>query len=199
MLSFDHIAIATTDLAQGTAQIANALGVPLQPGGKHVHFGTHNTLLGLGDIYLEVIAKDPDAAAINRPTWFGLDHFQGQARPANWICRTDNFSTAPPEVGPPVALSRDDIRWELTVPADGGLPWDGAYPSLLKWAPGITSPAAALPDRGCRLITWTVIHPQAEAIAPMVPINDTRVRFETGPAPAFRAVLDTPNGPVTLA
>jgi hypothetical protein len=198
MLQFDHIAIATSDLATGTAEIAKALGVPLQPGGKHAHYGTHNTLLGLGDIYLEVIAKDPDAPVKTYPTWFNLDHFSGPTRPANWICRTPDFAQAPPEVGPAVQLQRDSIRWELTVPDDGGLPFDGAYPSLLRWAPGITPPAQSLPDRDCRLTSWNISHPDAENIAAMVTITDPRVSFETGPA-SFRAVIDTPTGPVTLA
>jgi hypothetical protein len=197
MLTLDHIAIGTTDLATGTRDIATALGVPLQKGGKHAHYGTHNTLLNLGDIYLEVIAKDPSALP-KRPTWFNLDHFTGPTRPANWICRTDDFSEALPETGPPVQLSRDDIRWELTVPDDGSLPFDGAYPSLLKWGDGITSPARALPDQGCRLITWTIIHPDAESIAQQVPLSDPRIHFQIGQSPAFRALLHTPNGPVVL-
>ena len=36
--------------------------------------GTHNRVLGMaGGMYLEVIAIDPDAAAPERPRWFGLD------------------------------------------------------------------------------------------------------------------------------
>ena len=35
---------------------------PLESGGRHPHMGTHNRLLSLGpDLYLEVIAVDPDA------------------------------------------------------------------------------------------------------------------------------------------
>lgn len=195
MLTFDHIAVATADLAKGTAEIAKALGVPLEPGGKHAHFGTHNTLLNLGDIYLEVIAKDPNATT-ERPTWFGLDHFTGPTRPANWICRTDDFSAAPSAVGKPVALSRGDLRWELTVPEDGSLPWNGAYPSLLKWAKGTVPPAQSLPDRGCRLRRWTILHPDADSID--VPIDDPRIYFETSTAPGFRAEIETPSGLVTL-
>ncbi|SEW24060.1 Glyoxalase-like domain-containing protein [Cognatiyoonia koreensis] len=198
MLTFDHIAVATTDLAEGTAVIAEKLGVALQPGGKHAHFGTHNTLLNLGDIYLEVIAKDPDAPATGRLTWFGLDDFTGAPRPANWICRTPDFTGIPPEVGKPVALQRDNLNWELTVPDDGTLPFQGAYPSLLRWADGTVMPSASLPDRGCRLVSWTVVHPDAAAIGPTVPLSDDRVQFETGPTPAFRAVIQTPTGKVTL-
>ena len=197
MLILDHIAIAATDLAKGTADVEAALGVSLQTGGKHALFGTHNMLLNLGDIYLEVIAKDPDAPATGRPTWFNLDHFDGPTRPANWICRTDRFDKASAATGSPIKLTRDALSWELTVPDDGSLPFEGAYPSLLKWGVGITPPSESLPDQGCRLLSWTVFHPDASQIAPMVALDDARVIFEIG-APGFKAVIATPSGSVTL-
>ncbi|MFT5968132.1 MAG: hypothetical protein ACI9ND_002050, partial [Yoonia sp.] len=101
---FDHIAIGCTTLADGVAWVEDQLGVSLLPGGKHAHFGTHNRLLGLGDLYLEVIAKDPDAALTDRPTWFDLDNFSGPPRLANWICRSDDVGKDQAITGPPVSL-----------------------------------------------------------------------------------------------
>ena len=43
------------------ADICALLGVPMAGGGKHPLMGTHNRLIGLGDLYLEVISIDPDA------------------------------------------------------------------------------------------------------------------------------------------
>lgn len=192
MLEFDHIAIACTDLAAGTAEVAAALGVPLEPGGTHARYGTHNTLLGMGDLYLEVIAIDPGAAR-TRPTWFALDHFSGPARPANWICRSDDLEGARDVVGPAQAMTRGDLSWQITVPDDGGLPLDGAYPTLLAWAPGTLHPAARLPDRGVRLTQWQVCHPQADTLRNMIQIDDPRVVFKSGPK-GFRATFETPLG-----
>lgn len=201
MLALDHIAIATTDLVAGTAEIERALGVPLEPGGRHERYGTHNTLLGLGSLYLEVIAADPGASP-GRPRWFGLDDFKGDTRPANWICRTDDLDAAlaeaPEGVGEKQHLTRGDLAWDITVPADGSLPMAGGWPTMIQWGPGIASPAAGLPDRGCRLTGWEVLHPDAEWLRANVPLNDARVAFVPSETIGFRATISTPSGPVVL-
>lgn len=202
MLTFDHIAIACTDLAGTSSVLSSLLGAPLQPGGRHDRYGTHNTLLGLGDLYLEVIAIDPAAPVTGRPTWFDLDHFSGPPRPANWICRTDDLSAAmaaaPVDVGPAVPLTRGDLSWQITVPEDGSLPLSGAMPTLIQWAPGTRHPTARLPDSPCRLTRWEVSHPQATMLRDRLGLTDPRVMFTIG-APGFRATIATPNGDRVLA
>ncbi len=201
MLTLDHFAVACTDLAAAAADLSARLGVPLQPGGRHDRYGTHNRLLGLGDVYLELIALDPDAAPTGRPAWFGLDHFAGPARPANWICRTDDLvraiAAAPTDPGPAVPLTRGDLNWRITVPDDGSLPLNGAMPTLIQWGCGIATPATRLPDSGCRLIRWQVSHPQATLVRDGLALNDPRIVFVTGDI-GFRATIDTPAGPVDL-
>lgn len=192
-LQFDHIAIGCTDLAEGTAWVEEQLGVALRPGGKHVQFGTYNTLLGMGDLYLEVIAKDPDAPAIDRPTWFDLDNFVGSPRLANWICRSDDIEKEQAITGPALSLTRDDLRWQLTVPENGSMPFDGGYPTLLKWGEGIVPPSQSLPDSGCRLTSWQVWHPKANWLRSNVDLKCDIVSFHEGPQ-GFKATFDTPNG-----
>ena len=79
-LQFDHLVVPCARLAEGVAHVEAMLGVKMAPGGKHAVMGTHNALLGLGAIYLEVIAADPDAPAPGRPRWFNLDEFRGPPR-----------------------------------------------------------------------------------------------------------------------
>ena len=201
MLTLDHIAIGAADLETGVAWAEARLGLPLRPGGRHARFGTHNRLLGLGDIYIEVIAPDPDAAAPEGPRWFGLDRWEGPPRLCNWLCRTDDMDAAraalPADPGPALALSRGDLSWEITVPTDGSLPLDGACPTLLRWAPGALHPAARLPDDGCRLVSLTITHPNAARISAALPLDDPRVRFAAGPL-SLSARIATPRGEVTL-
>jgi hypothetical protein len=203
MLAFDHIAISALDLAEGVAAVEDALGVALAGGGQHPHMATHNRLLGLGDLYLEVIAADPSAPRPAWPRWFDLDNFSGAPRLTNWIARSENLSTdltlAPTGTGIPVDLQRGDYRWTMAVPADGKLPFDGCFPALIQWH-GPLHPALALPESGVRLTRLEIAHPEATALqATLNPMfTDPRVVITQGPAKAMRARFDTPHGPRVL-
>ncbi len=203
MLKLDHLAVACTSLAEGTAWVEQQLGVRLQPGGQHARYGTHNMLLGLADgLYLEVIAKDPEATPQAGHAWFGLDEFAGPPRMANWICRTDDLTAAlakaPASAGTPRALTRGDLEWQITVPDDGSLPYQGAYPTLIAWAEGTHHPADRLPASGCRLLRFEVSNPDADALVQMMALADPRVQMTTGPF-GLRATFETPGGIRTLS
>lgn len=194
MLILDHLAVGCTTLAEGVAWVEGALGLPLGAGGQHAHYGTHNRLLGLApDLYLEVIAKDPQAAATGRPTWFGLDAFEGPPRLSNWLCRTDDLEAYQAVAGPAVPLSRGALRWETTVPDDGSLPMGGGFPSLLRWGEGVVPPGLSLPNSGCRLRRLTVRHPQAKWLHAHVPVAGDLMIFEEG-AFSLHAEIATPHG-----
>jgi len=202
MLILDHLALSCETLEEGQRSVEDVLGVPLQTGGQHTHFGTHNMLLGLGpDLYFEVIAKNPDAADTGRPTWFGLDEFKGPPRLGNWICASSDYAQslqdAPEGIGEPVSLARDTITWQLTVPEDGSLPFGGAFPSLIRWGDGVIPPPKLLPDQGVRLRRWEVHHPNAEEIAELVNLTDDRVVWVRGPQ-GFMAEFETPSGTRSL-
>lgn len=203
MLTFDHIAISSNSLEAGVEAVEAALGVALAGGGEHPHMGTHNRLLGLGDLYLEVIAINPTAPAPKWPRWFDLDNFVGQPRLTNWIARSeslsDDLALAPPGTGIPVDLQRGDYRWSMAVPADGKLPFDGGFPALIQWH-GPLHPARTLPESGLRLRVLEIAHPQAKALkAALAPlIADPRVQIMEGPAKAMRATFTTPHGPRVL-
>lgn len=196
MLRLDHLAVSATTLDEGVAAVEAALGLPLQPGGKHPHMATHNRLLELGDVYLEVIAADPEAPAPSWPRWFDLDHFQGRPRVTNWICNCDDLDAevalAPEGVGAPVDLQRGDLRWRMAVPGDGKLPIDGCFPALIQWLG--PHPVERLPDQGARLRRLEIAHPQASALRPFVKLQDSRVIFVPGPEKAIRAEIETPAG-----
>lgn len=199
MLALDHIAISAASLDDGAAWVEMALGVPLAGGGKHPHMGTHNRLLSLGDLYLEVIAIDPQAEKPAHPRWFDLDHFQGAPRLTNWICRTDDLdaalAAAPPGTGTATDLQRGDYRWRFAVPASGRLPFDDGFPALIQWQ-GDLHPARTLRDHGIRLLGLDISHPQADALGLALKgqLSDPRVRVHLGPYRSFRATFQTPHG-----
>ncbi|OYW58048.1 MAG: hypothetical protein B7Z31_08625 [Rhodobacterales bacterium 12-65-15] len=92
MLRIDHLAVVAGRLGDGVALVEQALGVTMAGGGKHALMATHNRLLGLGDLYLEVIAPDPNAPAPDRPRWFDMDRFTGPPRLTHWIAATDDLA-----------------------------------------------------------------------------------------------------------
>lgn len=199
MLRLDHLAVVAGRLEDGVAAVENLLGVRMAGGGKHPLMGTHNRLLGIGDLYLEVIAIDPDAPAPNRPRWFGMDRFSGPPRLANWVAGCDDLQAevalGPVGIGKPLALQRGDYRWQMAVPEDGELPFEGAFPALIQWE-GALHPAQALPETGLRLERLEIAHPRAGALRAALAgrFEDTRLVILDAPVVALRATIDTPNG-----
>jgi len=197
-LTLDHLAVGAETLADGVAWVEDRLSARMGQGGKHAYYGTHNRLLGLAPgLYLEVIAKDPDAPATGRPAWFGLDTLSGPPRLANWLCTTEDLETFAQITGPAVPLSRDGLTWETTVPDDGSLPMQAGFPSLLRWGPGVTPPSQSLLPSGCTLKRLTVRHPRAGWLRETLPLSTDLVTFETG-KPALHADIETPTGLRTL-
>lgn len=209
LLQFDHLAIGAEDLEAGAQTVADALGVPLEPGGVHPAMGTHNRLLSLGPgEYLEVISIDPAAPPPPQPRWFALDDFVGPARPRAWIARSTDgleglnraLAVVPPGVGRPMDFARGDLRWSMAVPESGWLPFGGLFPALIGWQ-GAAHPADRLPDRGIRLRRLVIAHPEAGALrAALAPlIDDARIVITLGGEPAMAAEFDTPQGTRILA
>ncbi|MCU0800712.1 MAG: VOC family protein [Rhodobacteraceae bacterium] len=200
MLRLDHLAVSCARLDDGVAALQDRLGVPFSAGGQHAHMGTHNRLLSLGDLYLEVIAIDPAAPPPAWPRWFDLDNFSGPPRLTNWVAACDDLpaalAMAPPGAGAPVALARGDFRWQMAVPDDGKLPFDGAFPALIQWQ-GTAHPAPRLPDVGLRLHRLKLTHPQAAALQQALAraqMHDPRLIVETGPRVHLQASIATPAG-----
>ena len=203
-MKLDHLAVSASTLAEGVDWVEAALGVALAGGGQHLVFATHNRLLGLGDLYLEVIAIDPSLPAPARPRWFDLDRFQGRPRLTNWILRsedlTSDLAAFPAAVGTPVALSRGDFHWSMAVPEDGRLPYENACPALIQWS-GHLHPTQRLPDAGVRLERLEIVHPDADALQAALAgrFADPRVGIAPGPDKAMRATFRTPHGMRVLA
>ncbi len=199
-MELDHLAVTCTSLEEGAAWVEERLGVPLDPGGRHDRFGTHNRLLSLGPgLYLEVIAPEPGTSP-EVPRWFGLESAGGPTL-GNWIVRVPDLpaalAEAPPEAGEMLPLSRGDLSWTVAVPPDGSLPWGGAYPTLIQWRG--PHPADRLPDKGVRLRGLEVGHQRAPRLKGLLAgLADPRISVITTDAPTLRARFATPRGEVTL-
>lgn len=195
-LRLDHLAVSAATLAEGGEAVESALGLPLAAGGQHGHMGTHNRLLNLGDLYLEVIAIDPGAVKPAWPRWFDLDNFSGPPRLTNWVCACDDLEAAlreaPDGTGVPTQLSRGDLRWRMAIPATGKLPFGEGYPALIEWQGA--HPAPRLPDRGARLKMLEIVNPDAEILRKSLRLSDPKVVIVQGPIASLRAEIMTPHG-----
>jgi catechol 2,3-dioxygenase-like lactoylglutathione lyase family enzyme len=209
-LTFDHLVVATRRLAEGVAWVEDLLGVRVPPGGKHEFMGTHNHVLRLGEgAYLEVIAVDPDAKSPARPRWFALDEPALNVRVADrprlihWVVRTNDIEKACGEVSvaqyPIVAARRGALHWKITIPDDGALPMDGAFPTLIEWPEG-PHVSSRMEEMGCSLERLTVSHPRASEISKLLAphFDDARIGFVVKDSVALQAVLSTPRGIVKL-
>jgi Glyoxalase-like domain len=198
----DHITVVAPTLEAGSVYVKAALGIAPDAGRKHPHMGTHNLLLALGStMYLEVISRDPDAAPVPRPRWFGLDHVASSANPrlAAWVANTDDIAHAvAPELGSVETMRRESHTWRMTVRADGGLPFEGAAPLLIQRASN-GHPAGALRQSGLSLTRLRIRHPIPEQVLGLL------ARMELASQPpvvvtwsdrcSLVAEIDTPFGP----
>lgn len=205
-IALDHLIVAARSLEEGVSYVEAVLDVRLSPGGKHVKMGTHNRLLSLGDdVYLEVIAIDPDADQPPHRRWFNLDAFSGPPRLTHWACRTDDLDaaldSAPTGSGTPVPLKRGELKWQMAVPEFGRLPFDDAMPALLEWYSDV-QPPQVLDDVGFRLSHLEVFHPDADELTTSFPaISNLQdlVSIKKGPEKRLVATIATPSGERVLA
>ncbi len=167
--------------------------------------GTHNCLLRLGDaLYLEVISINPYAKDPERPRWFRLDRKRANSAPrlAAWVIRTNDIRAAaaasPVPLGSIEQMSRGPLRWQITIRANGGLPFDGIIPSLIEWN-AQNHPAANLENVGCSLVGLEGFHPETRKIAGMLESIGFSGPFTAFPisskeSPYLVAHIRTPDG-----
>ncbi|WP_020397161.1 VOC family protein [Thiolinea disciformis] len=138
MVQLDHLIITTPSLVLGAQYIQEKLGITPQIGGEHSLMGTHNLLVRLGaDLFLEVIAPNPQAPTPKRSRWFGLDRLspKDQAQLRTWVVRTttihQTLAQASEDLGQVITVSRAHIQWLMAIPDDGSLALDGVAPALI--------------------------------------------------------------------
>lgn len=166
MLSIDHFVVGALDLERGTAWMADRIGQMPSGGGKHPQMGTHNKLWRLGQCYMEVIAIDPEAEKPDHPRWFGLDELPVQDRLfeqphlLTWVVRSktlrEDMARSPHNPGEMMQLKRDNLHWQISVPADGIPLKNGAFPSFIDWPEEVRTPVQSIPDSGLRVEKFTI-------------------------------------------
>lgn len=211
MLKLDHLTVIAPTLSEGVAHVQACLDLDVPFGTRHLYMGTHNHRLQLGrNVYLEIVALDPEGAAPPRARWFGLDDqkkvredWDNGRRLRGWVASSKSFDLVASGdrqiFGDEVALPFDAPEFAFTIPADGSLPLNGAAPSLIDHRDDPTS-MAHIPDLGAELVSFTLEHSEPEmvnALYERLSIDRPPLVIH-GPQLKYRASVATPSGPREL-
>ena len=205
----DHIVIGAANLISGTNIIETKLSTKFSPGGEHQVMGTHNKLLKLqSDIYLEVIATNPNADKPSHKKWFSLDEAETKEKIKNspkvlcWVLEVDNIEDTvkrcgynPGEI---LQLSRDELTWKVTVPSNGKLVENGVLPVLIEW-PSDQHPSKKLINSKVTINKLSLFHPETYKINKTLSnlIESDLIHVSKG-FPKIELTLTTQNGKVLI-
>jgi hypothetical protein len=203
----DHIVFATPDLEATSAEVGKNWGVAPTEGGRHTGRGTRNTLLGLGGgAYLEIIGPDREAPAPEGSRPFGIDRLAAP-RLVTWAAgtkeierRSERSRAAGFDPGMVLPMSRatpggNVLNWKLTMRED--FAGDGLVPFLIDWGEAPHPSTTSAP--GCRLVSLTAEHPNAEGIRRMLKALEVDLEVKDGPYPRLVARIATPKGEQVLS
>ena len=205
----DHLVIGAGSLAQGVAYVRERLGVDMPFGGVHKKMGTHNHLMQLGnDIFLEILAINPDMEPPPRPRWFSLDDAfirqQIKVKPTllTWVVNTQNIKgllrQAGFSMGTTECVTRGNLSWYFGLPEDGRLLAGGMLPYAIEWQTE-PHPSANMADLGCRFHRLEIHHPYPQWLESMltsIGASDlvTIKTLAKNDTPYMIAHIDTPDG-----
>jgi hypothetical protein len=214
MIEFDHIAIGAGTLQAGVDWLQSETNINIPVGGEHPKMGTHNHVMSTGDdVYIEVIANNPNAPQPERPRWFGMDDPRVELslykapRVFAWVCRTNNVTRMlnllkdlgnETDLGTATDMQRGDLHWKIALRKDGLVPLWGSAPLLIEWPNG-PHPSQNMADLGMRFASLNIETPHSSALSSllwMLDFNDNRVTIaQSGEQlTTMTAAYDLPDG-----
>jgi hypothetical protein len=202
----DHLVYATPELNRGVEELERLLGVRATPGGQHPGLGTRNALIALGpNVYIEIIAPDPDQPAPSAPRRFGIDELK-QSRLVTWAAkgtdleqlRADAVRNGIPlgEVAPGRRRRPDGVELAWRSTSYGTPVADGIVPFFIDW--GQSAHPAQSAAKGATLVALRAEHPNAPSVQGMLQRLGLPLTVTPGARPALIAIIDSPRGRVEL-
>ena len=206
MDGLDHLVLAVPDLDAACEWFLNLTGIHPVYGGRHLDFGTHNALVGLGErCYLELIATDP-AAHITVPRWMAVDSVE-QPMLTRWALASTQLSEKAAvleqyeiglgelRTGSRTLPSGRVLTWMLSLPK--ATPLVEVAPFLIDWSNSEAHAADALKTQA-RLLSLSLKHPQPQKIRGLLRQLAIEVDVTQHNTTKICASIETPRGRVDL-
>ena len=204
----DHIIWACPDLEAGSRQFELLTGVRPRFGGMHASGLTHNALVRIGPrSYLELLAPTGPASA-DDDEWCRIARAAREPQVVTYcqrsarslaelaaIAQSHGWKDAVVAGNGRRTPDGVDLRWQWVAPKVDGLGL--AFPFFIDWLDS-PHPAQMLADTGISLREWTVQHPQAQRLSTILAELGAPIEAQSAEHDAFRLVLETPRGTVSL-
>ena len=175
-------------------------------GGRHPDLGTKNALVAIsGDVYLEIIAPDPDLPVPARGRLFDKDSYP-QPMLATWVMRDEDIDAtvsrarergvALGEVAAGHRRNPDGTRLSWKVSDPFAMPLDGALPFVIAWG-DTPHPSVAAPRAGT-LSGMEIEHPDPAAVETALGVLGVALPVACGERFRLKATIRTRAGIVEL-
>lgn len=203
--ALDHLLLGIADLEAGIAWVERMTGIRARAGGVHPGVGTRNALLSLGNHqYLEILALDP---AQQTKGWLAemVQHLK-EPKLVTWAAATQSakaiaeqarvagHDSEGPRDGARALPNGQVLKWQtVSVTTDLG----GVIPFFIAWGATTLHPSRMAPA-GCRLVSFTLQHPQPERVQATLQNLGIEAAVKRGDEARLVAVLSTPKGEVVL-
>ncbi|MQA82563.1 MAG: VOC family protein [Streptosporangiales bacterium] len=200
----DHLVYAAPDVDVLVDSFRERTGVDPPLGGRHVGRNTRNYLVGLGgSAYLELIGPD-DPAEKDGTTVFGISTLTAP-RIVGWVVAPEDIEARaasarargydPGEIGPLSRRTPDGVLLEWRLTKDAPDDRQGLVPRLIDWQQAAHPTTSGLPELA--LVSLAGFHPEPDVVRR--DLDALGVELDVRPGdPGFAAVVETPNGQVTL-
>jgi hypothetical protein len=206
MLRLDHVVIAVGDLERSAQELLDMYGLASVDGGVHEGMGTGNSIVPLGDTYIELLGIADRAVAEGNA--FGgqlIDFLEDGDRLFSWAVATDDITLTARRIGSqPSAWSRTRpdgtvLKWRLAG-LEGSMS-DRSLPFFIQWDcppdlhPGRDEAAHRTKVTG---ITELIVAGDTATIRSRLNGNDLALRVVSGDPGPVSVTVATADGEITI-
>lgn len=203
----DHIVYAVPDFDLALSDLSEKLGVNPVIGGRHLHHGTKNALINLGNqCYLEILAKDEENTTFTGTRWMGIDLIT-QPTITRWAVKSPDiekgsailkdFQSDLGKISSGERLTTDGslLKWKMTLPTSE--PEVDIIPFLLDWSESAFHPCDRM-ENGCELVDLVFYHPRPEDVQKLFFSMSIENKILHSPEPKIEIKIKGPYGVISL-